>query len=113
VLVPPQSLHLFLRLLCWQMPVPPQSLQVLLTRLCAQMLPPPQCTHLLRWRQCGHFLLTAVLMLIYDASYQKKNPIPGPLVSAASIGGSFTISRYAVLVSSAATTGRSASDHSS
>ena len=39
---PPQSLHLLLWRLCWQMLAPPQSLQLLLRRLCWQMLVPPQ-----------------------------------------------------------------------
>ena len=45
MLVPPQSLQVLLRRLCWQMLAPPQSLQVLLLRLCWQMLVPPQSKH--------------------------------------------------------------------
>jgi hypothetical protein len=48
MLVPPQSLHLLLSLLCSQMLVPPQSLQLFLWRLCSQILAPPQSLH---WAQ--------------------------------------------------------------
>jgi hypothetical protein len=58
-LLPPQSLHLVLMRLCWQlwqMLVPPQSLQVPLRWLCWQMVVSPQSLQVLLARLCSHFL---------------------------------------------------------
>ena len=56
MLAPPQSLHLLLWRLCWQMLVPPQSLHLLLSRLCGQILVHPQSLHCFLCRLCAQML---------------------------------------------------------
>ena len=50
--LPPQSLHRYLTLPCWQMLPPPQSLHLLFSLPCWQILLPPQSLHLFLTLPC-------------------------------------------------------------
>jgi hypothetical protein len=95
MLVPPQSLHLFLRRLSSQMLAPPQSLQVLLWRLCWQMLAPTQSLHSLLRQLCSqmlapplslHLFLWRLHLFLWRSPLRCAHPLPLPPLGAAEGG---------------------------